>query len=98
MMSPGPGEDNPMTLMSVLLPWRRHANRSDVKPRKRGGIVTAATVVLLMVAIGATLWQDGNPDNALANFSSTNWLWSTNRGEVARVNGVTGRVDTRYPV
>src|SRR4051794_24817124 len=82
----------------------QHADTSaraegDAPRRSRmGGIVTVVTVILALVVIVATLWQNGNAEHALANVATTNWLWSTNRGEVARVNGATNRVDTRFPV
>src|SRR5690349_22446454 len=66
--------------------------------RGRGGLVTVVTVVSLLVGIGATLFGLGAANNAIANYDASSWLWSTNKGEVARVNGVTGRVDTRYKV
>ena len=34
----------------------------------------------------------------MANFDASSWLWSTTRGEVDRVNGVTARVDTRTKI
>ncbi|NJC70328.1 fibronectin type III domain-containing protein [Planosporangium thailandense] len=66
--------------------------------RGRGGLVTVVTIAALLVGIGATLFGLGASNNAIANFDAASWLWSTNKGEVARVNGVTGRVDTRYKV
>jgi hypothetical protein len=66
--------------------------------RGRGGLVTVVTVVALLVGIGATIFGLGAANNAIANYDASSWLWSNNKGEVARVNGVTGRVDTRYKV
>jgi hypothetical protein len=66
--------------------------------RGRGGLVTVGTITALLLGIGATLFGLGAADNAIANFDAASWLWSNNKGEVARVNGVTGRVDTRYKV
>jgi len=66
--------------------------------RGRGGLVTVVTVVSLLVGIGATLFGLGAANNAIANYDASAWLWSNDKGEVARVNGVTGRVDTRYKV
>ena len=37
----------------------------------------------------------GAADNAVANFDASTWMWSSQRSEVDRVNGVTARVDTR---
>lgn len=69
-----------------------------MRSRGRGGIVTIATVVGLAAATGLTVLGVGAADHALANYDASAWLWSSSRGEVARVNGVTGRVDTRYKV
>lgn len=66
--------------------------------RGRGGVVTIGTVIGLAVATGLTVLGVGSADHALANYDASAWLWSSSRGEVARVNGVTGRVDTRYKV
>ena len=40
----------------------------------------------------------GAADTAVANFDASSWLWSSTRGEVDRVNGVTARVDTRTKI
>jgi hypothetical protein len=66
--------------------------------RPGGGLVTVGTVVGLLVALGATLFGIGAANNAIANFDASSWLWSSQKGEVARVNGVTGRVDTRQKI
>src|SRR5947209_7974426 len=66
--------------------------------RGRGGLVTVGTVAVLLIGITATIFGLGAVKNAIANYDASSWLWSTNKGEVARVNGVTGRVDTRYKV
>src|SRR4051812_14013827 len=66
--------------------------------RGRGGLVTVLTVLALLLGIGATIFGLGAANNAIANYDASSWLWSNNKGEVARVNGVTGRVDTRYKV
>src|SRR5439155_5161461 len=65
---------------------------------RAGGFVTVGTVVGLLVALGATLFGVGTTNHAIANFDVSSWLWSSHKGEVARVNGVTGRVDTRQKV
>ncbi|HKT05284.1 MAG TPA: hypothetical protein VJT31_37690, partial [Rugosimonospora sp.] len=64
----------------------------------RGGIVTLLTVSALLAAMGVTLLGLGTTDHALASANASSWLWSSGKGEVARVNGETGRVDTRYRV
>lgn len=66
--------------------------------RARGGWVTAATVVGLLIALGATLFGLGAADNALASGNGSAWLWSVAKGEVARVNGDTAKVDTRRQI
>ena len=70
----------------------------ESRPPRRGTVITLTTVVLLILAIGFTILGTGMPENAVANFDATSWLWSAARSEVDRVNGVTGRVDTRAKV
>lgn len=74
----------------------------DGVPRKRwrtrGGLVTVATVLSLVTAMGATLFGLGAAEHAVASYDAASWLWSRAKGEVARVNGVTGRVDTRLEI
>jgi len=62
--------------------------------RGKGGLVTVGTVAALLIGIAATIFGLGAVKNAIANYDAASWLWSTNKGEVARVNGVTGRADT----
>ncbi|WP_433289385.1 fibronectin type III domain-containing protein [Micromonospora sp. CA-244673] len=64
----------------------------------RGGLVTIGTVAVLLAAMGLTVLGLGAADNAVANYDASSWLWSTSRSELARVNGVTARVDTRMEV
>ncbi|MET8907545.1 fibronectin type III domain-containing protein [Micromonospora sp. NPDC004551] len=64
----------------------------------RGGLVTIGTVAALLAAMGLTVLGLGAADNAVANYDASSWLWSTSRSELARVNGVTARVDTRMEV
>ncbi len=66
--------------------------------RPRGGLVTVGTVIALVVALGLTLFGLGAADHALASANATAWLFSSAKGEVARANGETGRVDTRFKV
>ncbi|SCL15123.1 Fibronectin type III domain-containing protein [Micromonospora nigra] len=68
------------------------------RPRWRGGLVTVGTVLALLAALGLTVLGLGSADNAVASFDASSWLWSSARSELARVNGVTGRVDTRVEV
>ncbi|MFC0526058.1 fibronectin type III domain-containing protein [Phytohabitans kaempferiae] len=65
---------------------------------KRGGIVTIATVLGLVTAMGLTILGLGAADHAVASHDASSWLWSSLRSEMARVNGVTGRVDTRLQI
>nr|WP_176732055.1 fibronectin type III domain-containing protein [Micromonospora rhizosphaerae] len=64
----------------------------------RGGLVTIGTVAALLAAMGLTVLGLGAADNAVANYDASSWLWSTTRSEMARVNGVTARVDTRVEI
>ncbi|MEO3818669.1 fibronectin type III domain-containing protein [Plantactinospora sp. B24E8] len=66
--------------------------------RLRGGLVTVATVSALAAAMGLTVLGLGAADNAVAGYDASSWLWSAAKSELARVNGVTGRVDTRMQV
>jgi hypothetical protein len=66
--------------------------------RLPGGLVTIGTVVALVVAMGLTLLGLGSADHAVANYDASAWLWSSLKSELARVNGITGRVDTRVRV
>nr|WP_232072723.1 fibronectin type III domain-containing protein [Phytohabitans flavus] len=68
------------------------------KKLKRGGIVTIATVLGLVAAMGLTVLGLGAADHAVASYDASSWLWSSLRSEMARVNGVTGRVDTRLQI
>ncbi|MBM0235443.1 fibronectin type III domain-containing protein [Micromonospora sp. STR1_7] len=75
---------------------RTDAPRS--RSRLRGGLVTVGTVTALLAAMGLTVLGLGAADNAVANYDASSWLWSAARSELARVNGVTARVDTRTEV
>ncbi|WP_320065483.1 fibronectin type III domain-containing protein [Micromonospora sp. RTGN7] len=66
--------------------------------RWRGGLVTIGTVAALLAAMGLTVLGLGAADNAVANYDASSWLWSATRSEMARVNGVTARVDTRVEI
>ncbi|WP_373293210.1 fibronectin type III domain-containing protein [Micromonospora sonchi] len=68
------------------------------RSRLRGGLVTVATVLALLAAMGLTVLGLGSADNAVASYDASSWLWSAARSELARVNGVTARVDTRTEV
>jgi hypothetical protein len=64
----------------------------------KGSIITLTTVIALLLATALTVLGIGATDNAVANYDASSWLWSSSRGEVDRVNGVTARVDTRFKV
>jgi len=64
----------------------------------RGGLVTIGTVVALVAAMGLTVLGLGAADSAVTSHDASAWLWSMAKSEVARVNGLTGRVDTRVRV
>jgi hypothetical protein len=66
--------------------------------RLTGPVVTVGTVLAVVVAMGLTLLGLGSADHAVANYDASSWLWSSLRGELARVNGFTGKVDTRVRV
>ena len=66
--------------------------------RAKGAIVTISVVAALLAAMGLTVLGLGVADHAVANYDASSWLWSTTKSEMARVNGVTGRVDTRLQV
>src|SRR5689334_8259114 len=68
--------------------------------RRRGKstVITLTTVIVLLVTTALTVLGLGAADTAVANFDASSWLWSSGRGEVDRVNGVTARVDTRTKV
>ncbi|RQX08002.1 hypothetical protein DLJ59_02275, partial [Micromonospora inaquosa] len=68
------------------------------RSRLRGGLVTVGTVAALLAAMGLTVLGLGAADNAVANYDASSWLWSAVRSELARVNGVTARVDTRTEI
>jgi hypothetical protein len=66
--------------------------------RTKGGVVTMVTVAGLVAAIALTWFGLGVRDNAAADYDSSMWLWSSLKGEMARANGITGRIDTRMGV
>ncbi len=64
----------------------------------KGGLVTLTTVIALLAATGLTLLGLGAADNAVANYDANSWVWSSGKGEVDRINGITAKVDTRQQV
>ncbi|MFV2020222.1 fibronectin type III domain-containing protein [Micromonospora sp. LOL_023] len=66
--------------------------------RGRGTLVTIGTVAAVVAGMGLTVLGLGAADHAIAGYDASSWLWSSARGELARVNGLTGRVDTRVEV
>ncbi|MGE5828057.1 MAG: hypothetical protein ACM30G_06780, partial [Micromonosporaceae bacterium] len=76
--------------------------RDDPEPSQthagRGSLVTVATVLGLLIATALTMLGVGTATNSVASFDASSWLFSSGRGEVDHVNGVTARVDTRARV
>ncbi|GID32902.1 fibronectin type III domain protein [Paractinoplanes brasiliensis] len=71
------------------------------RPRRRwrrGYLVTMGTVLSLAGGLGLTVFGLGSADQAVASFDAASWVWSKAKGEVARINGVTAKVDTRVDV
>jgi hypothetical protein len=68
------------------------------RARTRGGVVTIVTVLGLVAAMGLTWFGLSVNDHVSANYDASSWMWSMTRSEVSRVNGVTGKVDTRQRV
>jgi len=66
--------------------------------RSRGGLVTLGTVLSLVTGLGLTVLGLGAADQAVASYDAASWVWSKTKGEAARINGVTARVDTRVNV
>src|SRR3954451_4393642 len=66
--------------------------------RSRGGLVTIGTVLALVTGLGLTVLGLGAADQAVASFDAASWVWSKTKGEMARINGVTAKVDTRVDV
>nr|WP_308129509.1 fibronectin type III domain-containing protein [Actinoplanes polyasparticus] len=66
--------------------------------RRRGYLVTVGTVLSLAGGLALTVLGLGSADQAVASFDSASWVWSKAKGEVARINGVTAKVDTRVDV
>src|SRR2546430_10712714 len=85
------GEDPPSSRAVALTRLRRMS-------RSRGGLVTFGVVIGLLAALAITLFGLGATDHALATSNASAWLFSSTKGEVARVNGETGKVDTRFKV
>jgi len=68
------------------------------KWRSRGYLVTMGTVLALAGGVGLTAFGLGSADQAVASFDSASWVFSRSKSEVARINGVTAKVDTRVNV
>jgi hypothetical protein len=75
-------------------------NRVAPKRRwlSRGYLVTMGTVLALTGGLGLTVLGLGAVDQAVASYDAASWVWSRTKGEVARINGVTAKVDTRVDV
>ncbi len=64
----------------------------------RGYLVTMGTVLSLATGLGLTVLGLGSADQAVASYDAASWVWSAGKGELARINGITARVDTRVAV
>lgn len=67
-------------------------------PRRRGTIITSVVVLVVLAALALTLLGSGAVERTAASYDASSWLWSSGKGELARINGVTGKVDTRFQV
>ena len=56
------------------------------------------TVLALVTGLGLTALGLGAADQAVASYDAASWVWSKTKGEAARINGITARVDTRVNV
>ncbi|WP_250032918.1 fibronectin type III domain-containing protein [Paractinoplanes maris] len=56
------------------------------------------TVLSLAGGLALTVLGLGSADQAVASFDAASWVWSKSKGEIARINGVTAKVDTRVDV
>src|SRR4051812_47730978 len=56
------------------------------------------TVLALAGGVGLTAFGLGSADQAVASFDAASWVFSRSKSEVARINGVTAKVDTRVNV
>lgn len=65
------------------------------KLKSKGAVISLVTTVALIAAIVATLLGTGFFSTAVATHDAAAWLWSVMPGEMAHVNGDTGRVDIR---
>jgi hypothetical protein len=66
--------------------------------RSRGSLVTVVTVLSLVAGLALTALGLGAADQAVASYDAASWVWSRAKGETARINGVTAKVDTRVNV
>ncbi|MEV6302689.1 fibronectin type III domain-containing protein [Actinoplanes sp. NPDC051861] len=71
---------------------------SDGTKTRRGHLVTLGVVLVLAAGLGLTVRGLGAADEALASFDAASWVWSREKGEIARLNGVAAKVDTRVDV
>jgi hypothetical protein len=64
----------------------------------KGYLVTMGTVLALAGGLGLTVLGLGSADQAVASYDAASWVWSQAKGEMARINGITAKVDTRVNV
>jgi hypothetical protein len=64
----------------------------------KGYLVTMGTVLALTAGLGLTVLGLGSADQAVASYDAASWVWSEGKSEIARINGITAKVDTRVNV
>ena len=92
-----------MSTTQVAPPRDADIRLADPPPKARrscrsrsGDTVTVVTVLALLASLVLTVFGLGAVTHKLAVHDGSSWLWSSGKGELARVNGVSGKVDTRY--
>lgn len=76
---------------------RQRRAEPEKNARGSGGFVTVGLVVTVAAAMVATIFGAGAASRILDVFDGNQWLWSSQKGEIARVNAPSGRVDIRQP-
>ncbi|WP_412541903.1 fibronectin type III domain-containing protein [Longispora sp. K20-0274] len=61
-------------------------------------VVTLSVTVAMLAAVALTVLGLGIADKAVAVYDSSSWVWSSKKGELGRINGVKGAVDTRTKI
>ncbi|MBA3488785.1 MAG: hypothetical protein H0T78_04435, partial [Longispora sp.] len=66
--------------------------------RSSGPLVSLTVVIAVLAATALTAFGLGIADKAVAVYNASSWVWSTRSGELSRINGIKGSVDTRTKV